>query len=241
MNKPGVYQIANKFSGSLYIGSALNLSQRRRSHWQKLRKGRGQTKLQCAWNSYGEDAFEFKPLLICSPDNLLLYEQLLIDELRPKYNTREVAHSNLGVKWGADTLTKMRNRANIAFHEVRGIRGSLEYLAKHFGQVSAHCAGERVRKYGWSVEDAVCSPPIPRAEILRRAAKADRSGRRAWAQQFEVNGVTGSIGELADKFGVVSETTARNRIKDGWEVAKAVTHPLNVRKSLSVKRARQRV
>jgi group I intron endonuclease len=76
----GVYKIQNSIDGKVYIGSAANLRIRTRKHLQDLKRGdHSNKKLQNAWNKYGESTFEFYTLLICSKENLLMYEQLCID------------------------------------------------------------------------------------------------------------------------------------------------------------------
>jgi len=94
--RPGIYTIANTVNGKRYIGSAVNISDRVTLHKMSLRRGdHHSSKLQRAWAKYGEEAFVFEPLLECSRDNLLFYEQRAIDRFDAAvdggYNVAKVA------------------------------------------------------------------------------------------------------------------------------------------------------
>ena len=98
-NQSGVYTITHISSGKQYVGSAVNMASRRRDHWKALRKGdHDNSKLQHAWNKYGESAFEFVPLCTCRPEDLTTCEQVAMDHLEPFYNILRVAGSSLGYK-----------------------------------------------------------------------------------------------------------------------------------------------
>ena len=61
--KSGIYQILNKLNNKIYVGSAVNLSNRWSTHKCKLKQNKhGSPILQNAWNKYGEDAFKFEVL-----------------------------------------------------------------------------------------------------------------------------------------------------------------------------------
>lgn len=56
----GIYKIINVVNNKFYVGSAVNFSRRKTRHFSELRTGRHKnTKLQNAWNKYGERAFVF--------------------------------------------------------------------------------------------------------------------------------------------------------------------------------------
>jgi len=99
MNQSGVYQITNTANGKRYIGSAVNLSKRKYSHFSMLENGiHPNSHFQSAYNKYGVGAFVFEKLQEVPSNWLIVVEQLFLDWLQPEYNTRKVAHSNLGVK-----------------------------------------------------------------------------------------------------------------------------------------------
>jgi len=99
----GVYQIRNIVTGDFYIGSSADLNDRRRKHFADLKRGsHHNTHLQNSCNKHGVESFEFSPLVYCEKTDLLYYEQGLIDAMRPTYNKRLRAESNLGIKRSAE-------------------------------------------------------------------------------------------------------------------------------------------
>lgn len=71
----GIYAIEHAESGTLYIGQSVNIYQRFKKHKFELRsQTHGNSKLQNAWNKYGETAFNFV-ILEQVDDPTLLYER----------------------------------------------------------------------------------------------------------------------------------------------------------------------
>lgn len=109
----GVYLIRNTSSGKVYVGSAKRFNFRWNTHRSFLRKGAHHSPhLQAAWNKYGETSFVFERLLVCSPENAVMYEQAMIDgykaaDRRFGYNARPTAESMLGYKHTPATRAKM--------------------------------------------------------------------------------------------------------------------------------------
>jgi DNA-binding transcriptional ArsR family regulator len=67
----GVYKVANKTNGMVYVGGAYLQSpkKRLREHRRDLRKGsHPNSKLQKHWECHGEDAFVFEVILKCPRD-----------------------------------------------------------------------------------------------------------------------------------------------------------------------------
>lgn len=110
----GIYLIEHKDSGRVYVGSAVNFTNRWKAHRCHLKKGTHHAPhLQSAWNKYGEAAFEFKKLLVCKKTDLLLYEQRAIDtyhaaDRKHGFNTRQRAESTLGYKHSPESCAKYR-------------------------------------------------------------------------------------------------------------------------------------
>ncbi|MFS2047549.1 GIY-YIG nuclease family protein [Variovorax sp. Varisp41] len=119
--RSGIYEIVNTVNGKRYIGSAVNFHLRWKLHRLHLQRGTHHSKhLQNSWAKQGEDEFEFRILLLCSRDNLLLYEQILLDALIPEYNTARVAGSCLGLRHSPETkakqaLSKMGNQHTLGY------------------------------------------------------------------------------------------------------------------------------
>ena len=105
--KTGVYKITNLITNKFYIGStsqthrwkSMNGFYRRfEHHKQGLRANKHSNRyLQSAWNKRGENNFKFEILATCPPEYCIKLEQWFIDNLKPEYNIRKIADSNLGV------------------------------------------------------------------------------------------------------------------------------------------------
>ena len=88
----GIYQIKNLQNGNIYIGSAVDIGRRWRTHRRLLKKGvHHSSYLQNAWNKYGETSFAFIVVELCNKQDLLTKEQKYIDTWHPVYNTSLVA------------------------------------------------------------------------------------------------------------------------------------------------------
>lgn len=110
----GIYRIICTLTEKIYVGSAVNLSERLHHHFSHLRLNNHKNpKLQRAWNKYGEDAFTFEILeLVLIPEMLTAREQYWFSKLNPfgkrGYNIARVAGSNLGGTHTPETREKLR-------------------------------------------------------------------------------------------------------------------------------------
>jgi group I intron endonuclease len=133
-SQSGIYTVTAP-SGGKYVGSAIDFNARWRVHRHLLAKGRHHNKaLQRAFLKYGKDGLTFERLIICRPDDLLMFEQRTIDVLKPRYNSSPVAGSQLGFRH-----TQESNEKNSAAH--RGKKQPPEQRA----QTAARMKG---RKHG---------------------------------------------------------------------------------------------
>lgn len=106
--KSGIYQIINLINGKIYIGSAINLINRKSIHFIKLKRNIHENKyLQNSWNKYGKEYFEFNILENCEKENLIKREQYYLDILNPEYNISPIAGSQLGFKFSEESKRKM--------------------------------------------------------------------------------------------------------------------------------------
>lgn len=133
----GIYRIS-ALSGNFYIGSSKQIPRRWAEHRNELRSQRHRNvALQNAFNKYGEQGLVFEKLLVCAPEDLLLYEQQYLDFYKPEYNIVQIAGSGpnrkgiphslehrqklskaligntrwVGKKHKPETIEKMRQRA----------------------------------------------------------------------------------------------------------------------------------
>lgn len=98
----GIYEIVNTFNGKRYVGSSVDIEERRKNHLWRLARGyHHSTYLQRSWVKYGSDSFAFNILLECGPDELHPYEQIEID-IKSEYNVAPIAGSTRGHRWTED-------------------------------------------------------------------------------------------------------------------------------------------
>lgn len=94
----GIYKITNIITQDSYIGSAVNLNSRKRTHFANMNLSKHSNKhLQASCNKYGIDNFQFDVLAKCPKEYLLKLEQFFIDNLKPTFNKRKEVNSNLGM------------------------------------------------------------------------------------------------------------------------------------------------
>lgn len=107
----GVYQIRNTINDKRYIGSAVSLHTRLGTHKRELFKGKHiNAKLQRAWAKSGAENFVFEKIIICSKEDLLMYEQIAIDgydAVKNGYNISPVAGNTTGVKRTEDAKRRI--------------------------------------------------------------------------------------------------------------------------------------
>lgn len=110
MEGGGIYKILNTVNRKLYIGSAIKFYNRFHIHKTHLENNKHHSiYLQRAYLKYGAAAFEFQIIeVIENPTKELLEtrEQFYIDTLKPHYNIRKIAGSNLGIKRTEETKKK---------------------------------------------------------------------------------------------------------------------------------------
>jgi group I intron endonuclease len=98
-NKSGIYIIKTKINNRFYIGSAINLYNRKHTHLTHLKKLKHcNAKLQRFVNKYGIKNLFFECIEFCEKENLIIKEQFYIDTLKPFYNIAKIAGSTLGTK-----------------------------------------------------------------------------------------------------------------------------------------------
>jgi len=109
-SESGVYEIWNVERQERYIGSSVNMQDRKYDHVRVLRQGKHHSVfLQRAWDKYGEEAFVFR-ILEKVPDRTLLVqrEQYWIELKHPRYNMNPAATNRLGTKQSEGTIAKLR-------------------------------------------------------------------------------------------------------------------------------------
>lgn len=95
----GIYIILSITNGKRYIGSAVNLRERKNLHFSELKRRHHNKHLQNHYNKYGKDDLYFGILEFCSKENLISREQYYLDFLSPEFNIDPIAGSRLGAKF----------------------------------------------------------------------------------------------------------------------------------------------
>lgn len=127
MDFAGIYVSRCLVTNKVYVGSALNIRIRIRTHKKELSSNKhGNPHFQYAWNKHGAEAFEWSLLEKCEKEDLLVREQAWIDQLRastPKfgYNIMHTVRSScpsplrsqLSKRMWKDPEFKKRTRAKI--------------------------------------------------------------------------------------------------------------------------------
>lgn len=86
----GIYMIYCKTNGKKYIGSSKNIKNRLYKHRSHLRRNTHcNPHLQNAFNKYKENSFKIEIIKICKLEELLMWEQYCIDELKPEFNIQK--------------------------------------------------------------------------------------------------------------------------------------------------------
>lgn len=86
-NSSGIYYIYNLINNKCYIGSTYNFHKRKLQHFNTLKnKTHKNSKLQNAFDKYGEENFEFGIIEYVDLNGLLTSEQKWMDFFNPEYN-----------------------------------------------------------------------------------------------------------------------------------------------------------
>jgi group I intron endonuclease len=79
----GIYKIENLLDSKIYVGSSVNVNNRKYKHFWMLRKGiHDNIHLQNAYNKFGEDNFTFSIIELCVVNDLILLENKYINSYK---------------------------------------------------------------------------------------------------------------------------------------------------------------
>ena len=175
----GIYRILNSDSGDIYIGSSCNLKSRLRTHKSMLKRNvHHSVHLQNAYNKYKKDSFKFNILFFCDVEDLLFYEQRLLDYYKPRYNISSFAGAAMapGTKLSQEVIDKR----TVA---LRLVMGTKEYRDKQ----SIACSGKLNGFYGKTHSEETKKKlselgkkrlPIPITEHTREILRRKASGNK---------------------------------------------------------------
>ncbi len=107
-SSPGIYIIWSLLDDRCYIGSSVNLKQRKHQHYTDLEKGgHGNGHLQRFANKYGRENLKIGILETCPKEKLISKEQYWINKINPKFNICRIAGSSLGRDVRPETRQKI--------------------------------------------------------------------------------------------------------------------------------------
>lgn len=110
--KSGIYKIENQITKDIYIGSSVNLNNRKSRHFKDLENSKHHSIiLQRAIDKYKIENFKFIIIEYCSVKDLLIREQYYLDLLQPLYNILKNAGNSLGHIVSEETKIKHRKYA----------------------------------------------------------------------------------------------------------------------------------
>ena len=110
----GIYRIKNMRNGKCYVGSSVNLQERKSEHFRLLKnKSHDNARLQNAWNKEEDKSiFDFQIFIYCKADDLRDIEQNCLDIMDHDYNISKDATAPMrGRKHSDETRAKMKGRA----------------------------------------------------------------------------------------------------------------------------------
>lgn len=130
--KSGIYKIINLANGKFYIGSAIDLNHRWKTHIWLLERQKHRNKyLQSAWNLYGSECFNFEIIETCCKEFLLVREQFYIDitnccDRNIGYNLYKIA----GSPQGHSRSEAVKEKQRLAMTGFKHTEASIEKMRK---------------------------------------------------------------------------------------------------------------
>lgn len=231
--KSGIYEIVNGVNGKRYIGSAKSFRGRFRDHAYRLRLGTHRNcKLQRSWDKHGEGAFSFRPIVVCAPKDLLLYEQRCLDGLRPEYNIAKTADSPFtGRKHTAEWREKMSALQN-------GYKPSQETIAKLCAARAGRIISPETRaKTSASSKGRIASPETRAKIALSKLGNEFGKGRvvsdetraklslvnmgKVLSAEHRAKVALGSMGNT-NRRGKAASADTRAKLRAAWQRRKAL-------------------
>lgn len=161
-NNSGVYKITNKIDNKFYIGSSCAMYSRKNQHFSLLNRGIHTNKyLQRAVNKHGINNFSFEVVLYCDKENLLLYEQTCLDNLKPQYNLSPGVVGTSGYSWSKQSRKNLSRSMLKRFENPEEIE---KLKQSHLGYVPTE---EQKRKQSESLKGRKRPPEV--VEKIRKA------------------------------------------------------------------------
>ena len=119
---PGIYALKNVTNGKVYIGSSVNMHNRRNRHLNDLRSNRHYNNyLQRAWNKSGEENFIFEVLEYVPEENQLIEKEKawIANSSNEIYNLMEVVENDFRASMETRKKLSEAGKGRITSEETR--------------------------------------------------------------------------------------------------------------------------
>lgn len=183
-------------TGCRYVGStSWSFAKRWAKHRRDLAAGKHHApRLQHSWNKYGPDAFAFRVLEACNPDDVVTREQWWMDQLDPEFNTAKIAYSCRGVRRTPEQRERYAAAARKRHAEGRGATHGIVTWVK--SEDHRRHASEKMQVH------------------QRERQRLANIARRKQAVRYDVGGEMLSVAEIVSRFGL-NRYTIYDRIARG--------------------------
>jgi len=180
-----IYKIENIKSGKCYVGATVNFKKRSKQHFYNLRAGRHpNSRLQTAYDKYGEDSFAFVVLEEINSKDIRDREEYWHDKLKNEtgvYNIRPIPESNSGYRHTEETKKKISN----------ALKGRDPFTPEIRRQAAAKLKGQKKSQY---VKDAISKAAkhlwaTRREEMIWKCRKLTIENIQ-WAHKQKSNGIS---------------------------------------------------
>jgi group I intron endonuclease len=187
-NKTGVYKITNKINGKTYYGSTKDSFRVRwNGHKRELRNNIHHCQRpQRSYNKHGGDAFEYRIILLCEPEECKYYEQCLLDLYwdngKRRYNPNKLAThpDRTGHTHKQETKKKIRlahiSKANHYYADYNEPRAEL--ISKTYTEQELIDAEKRRHLHGWADRVLEIGPALEDVERPFRLLDLDQPAGR---------------------------------------------------------------
>jgi len=157
--KSGIYSITSFIKGRIYIGSAINLRERKIDHFASLKKGNHHnTYLQNHYNKYKKKDLQFSIVEFCLKENLIQREQYYIDQIpkKLKFNIAKKANSVMfGRNHSKQAIKKQRKARKVFWKTHPEYREKMKGVRRRKkGNPPFHPSKEHLQK----IKEAVSKP-----------------------------------------------------------------------------------
>lgn len=216
INLQGIYVITNTVNNKIYIGKSINLRKRKNEHFNKLRQNKHEnSKLQRAFNKYGEENFTFTTLVeddTLTPSELdeleIMYTRLFYG-VEEGYNFAYGGGGSLG--WRASVVQKLERSINSRGEKnpFFGKKISPEHREK---MTEARRLKSQTPEYREKMSKAMKGRTFSE-EHSKNKSLAQMGGKNPSARKCIVEGIEYScVKDVAIKYGI-PQNTASYRLK----------------------------